>query len=79
MKKTMRILISFSLLAAISACSSPPTTYKRTMTNAKGEGVTCEASGQQGLLSDYILKRGFDSCVEDARAQGFNSAGKTKD
>ena len=46
-------------------------TYKTTLTNAKGESITCEASGKSGIVTGYYLRKGFDNCIASARSQGF--------
>lgn len=54
----------------VSGCA----TYTTTLTNAKGETVTCKASGKDGLVTGYYLRKGFENCVSNAEAHGFKQA-----
>jgi len=61
-------LMSCSLVAfTLVGCA----TYKTTLTNAEGQTTTCEASGKSGLVTGYYLRKGFEDCVANAKAQGF--------
>ena len=33
--------------------------------------MTCEASGKSGIVTGLYLRRGFEDCIGDAKAQGF--------
>ena len=61
------IILTIIGLAALSGCS----TYKTTLTNAQGETLTCEASGKNGIITGYYLRKGFEDCINAAKAQGF--------
>jgi hypothetical protein len=52
---------------ALGGCA----TYRTTLTNAKGETITCEASGKSGIITGYYLRKGFNDCVEAAKQRGF--------
>jgi hypothetical protein len=54
-------------VALLTGCA----TYKTTLTNAKGESITCEASGHAGIISGSYLKAGFQDCVNAAEAKGY--------
>lgn len=56
------------LAVTLTACA----TYTATLTDAKGQTITCEASGRVGLLTYHYLREGFDDCVEAAEARGFS-------
>lgn len=61
-------VVSLSVaLSALAGCA----TYKTTLTDAQGRTVTCEASGKSGIVTGYYLRRGFEDCVANAKAQGF--------
>jgi len=66
--KKWTLVVSLGLALPAIGCA----TYKQTLTNAKGESVTCEASGKTGIVSGYYLRKGFEDCVADARAKGYN-------
>lgn len=61
------IIILAISLTALTGCA----TYKSTLTNAKGETVTCEASGKNGIITGYYLRKSFDDCLSNAKARGF--------
>jgi len=63
----LKLIIASVILTALVGCA----TYKTTLTNAKGETVTCEASGKSGIITGYYLRRGFEECINAAKAQGF--------
>lgn len=58
------------LLFLIAGCAS----YKATLVNEKGQTVTCEASGKNGLLTGGYVRGAFDDCMASAKAQGFAQA-----
>lgn len=64
----MKYLAVIIIGIMLSACAS----YHETLTNAKGQSVTCEASGHAGIITGFYLKESFRSCIDDARAHGFN-------
>ncbi len=47
-------------------------TYKQTLTNSKGESVTCEASGKNGFVTGLYVRQAFESCVDAAHTKGYN-------
>lgn len=67
------IIIAIVSITALIGCAH----YKTTLTNAKGETVTCEASGKSGFITGYYLRRGFEDCISAAKAQGFKEATQT--
>ena len=58
-------IIATSLL--LTGCAS----YKRTLTNSKGETITCEASGKNGIITGIYLRKGFNNCINEAKSEGF--------
>lgn len=68
------IIITVISLSVLAGCA----TYKQTLTNAKGESVTCEASGKNGIITGYYLRKGFNDCISAAKAQGFIQSGNEK-
>lgn len=58
-------------VTALALCGCA--TYTTTLRNKQGETVTCKASGKDGLLTGYYLRKGFDECVHNAEAHGFKS------
>ena len=71
--KIKLIIIATVSLVALSGCAH----YKTTLTNAKGETMTCEASGKNGIVTGIYLRRGFESCISAAKAQGFEEVPPT--
>lgn len=67
------IIIATVSITVLAGCA----TYKTTLTNAKGETVTCEASGKSGIITGYYLRQGFEDCISAAKAQGFKEAPPT--
>jgi hypothetical protein len=75
MRHKLIVTASFgALLTAFAGCA----TYKSTMTDAQGRTVTCEASGKSGIVTGYYLRRGFEDCITDAKAQGFKEGSQDK-
>jgi len=64
------IIIASVIAVTLAGCA----TYKSTMTNAKGETVTCEASGKSGFITGHYLRQGFEDYVSAAKIQGFREA-----
>ena len=68
MQHKLIIMASFGVaVIVLEGCA----TYKTTLTDAQGRTVTCEASGKSGIVTGYYLRRGFEDCIADAKAQGF--------
>lgn len=63
----MRKLLVLGAAALLSACA----TYKTTLTNEQGKSMTCEASGKNGLITGYYLRRGFEECIARAKEAGY--------
>jgi len=64
----LKLIIIASVAAIIlTGCA----TYKSTLTNAKGETVTCEASGKSGIMTGHYLRQGFEDCLAAARDRGY--------
>ena len=59
-------VITFAVLT-LAGCAN----YKQTLTDSKGQTVTCEASGKSGILTGMYLKQGFDDCIASAKSNGF--------
>ena len=68
-------LIIFAIVSVtvLAGCAH----YKTTLTNAQRETVTCEASGKSGVITGYYLRRGFEDCVNAAKARGFEEVPQT--
>lgn len=66
-KNILTFLLIFPSLF-LSGCA----TYKTTMTNKKGESITCEASGKSGIVTGIYLRKGFEDCINEAKKNGFN-------
>ena len=64
------VVLFIAALSLIGGCA----TYKTTLTNEKGESVTCEASGKSGIITGYYLRRGFEDCIAAAKERGFTEA-----
>ena len=62
------LVLGVCLTISLAGCAS----YSTTLYNKKGEKITCEASGKNGIITGYYLKQGFDDCVNAAKKQGFN-------
>jgi len=60
-------------LLLLSGCAG----YKRTLTDAQGRSITCETGGKSGLGGDDVRK-GFEDCVNDAKARGYTQSGATQ-
>jgi len=72
-KTTSANLILVSILGlALAACA----TYQETLTNAQGQKVTCEAHGKNGIVTGLWLRQGFDHCVHQAQAAGYQQSGQ---
>ncbi len=67
------IIFTIICVTVLAGCAH----YKTTLTNAKGETVTCEASGKSGFITGYYLRRGFEDCVNAAKARGFEEVSQT--
>lgn len=67
LNRTLLLLTIAASALAISGCA----TYQTTLTNAKGEQITCKASGKSGIITGLYLRQGFQKCVSDAEAAGY--------
>jgi len=67
------IIFAIICVTVLAGCAH----YKTTLTNAKGETVTCEASGKSGFITGYYLRRGFEDCINAAKARGFEEVPQT--
>ena len=70
----MQTLFSLILATQLLGCA----THIATLTDDKGQSITCEASGKAGIISHTYLEEGFRDCVEAARSRGFHERGVTK-
>lgn len=66
-RKPITIVLFSLVVTMLAACAS----YKTTLTDAQGRTMTCEASGKSGIVTGLYLRRGFEDCISDAKAQGF--------
>ena len=66
--RTSLIIATGCIAATLAACA----TYKTTLTNEKGQSITCEASGHSGIITGSYLRSGYEACLESARAHGFS-------
>lgn len=71
--KIKLIIIAFVSVMVLAGCAH----YKTTLTNEKGETVVCEASGKTGPVSGSYLIRGYEACVNAAKANGFKEDPQT--
>jgi hypothetical protein len=69
----MRVLLLAALSASLCGCA----TYETTLTNAQGQTATCKASGKNGIVTGYYLRKGFDDCVDKAKAAGYTENAPT--
>ena len=72
--KKVLFAVSMCAIGLISGCA----TYKTTLTNAKGETVTCEASGHAGIVTGHYLREGYEECVNNAKANGYQEGSGQK-
>lgn len=71
MKASINALIALAAIIALAGCAAFTTVQERTLTNGSGGSITCKQTGS-GLITGPAAKARFDSCVQDATAQGFN-------
>lgn len=69
MNITYKATLVLIATVSIAGCAS----YKTTLANSKGETMTCESSGKNGLITGYLVRKRFDDCVDDARSKGFGA------
>lgn len=67
MKHVSFLLVSAVLFLSLVGC----TTYETTLTNTRGQQITCKASGKAGLVTGLYLRQGFQQCVSNAEANGY--------
>lgn len=70
MTARVAIPIGLAIAAVLSGCA----TYRTKLTNAQGQTTTCEASGKNGIVSGYYLRKGFEDCIDRAHAAGYSEA-----
>ena len=70
MANGIRGTIGVVVVALLASCA----TYETTLTNAQGQTVTCKASGKSGIVTGYYLRKGFDDCVDKAKADGYTQS-----
>jgi hypothetical protein len=61
------VVTIIALLLLLSGCAG----YKRTMSDAQGRTITCEAGGADA-------RKDFEACVDDAKARGYTQANATQ-
>ncbi|MDY0094922.1 MAG: hypothetical protein RBT80_19680 [Candidatus Vecturithrix sp.] len=71
--KIKLIIMAVVSILVLAGCAH----YKTTLTNEKGETVVCEASGKTGPVSGSYLVRGYEVCVNAAKANGFKEVPQT--
>jgi hypothetical protein len=69
----MQNKLMFALFSVIVTALASCATYKTKLSDAQGRTITCEASGKNGIITGYYLRRGFEDCIAVAKAQGFKS------
>jgi hypothetical protein len=73
MTNKTRVAVGVAILA-LGGCA----TYETTLTNAQGQTVTCKASGKNGIVTGYYLRKGFQDCIDSAKAAGYTENRPTK-
>jgi hypothetical protein len=63
-----------ALLLLLSGCAG----YKRTLSDAQGRTITCEAGGKSAAVSGADPRKDFEACVNDAKARGYTQANATQ-
>lgn len=61
------IIAGGCVVATLGGCA----TYQTALRNEQGQSITCEASGISLVIAGNHLRKGFESCVDSARRQGF--------
>lgn len=61
------IVAGCCVAATLGACA----TYQTALRNDRGQSITCEASGISLTIAGKHVQKGFESCVESAKRQGF--------
>jgi hypothetical protein len=73
----MRIL-SIALLGGLVVGVSGCITDKMVLTNGQGQTETCEFTGHVGIVSPIVTHDRYKSCVDKAKANGFQEAPSAK-
>lgn len=68
-----RPAVLMAALLVLTGC----VTRKTVLVNEQGKTETCEASARVGFVSEYILKKRLQHCIDKARSQGFHEAPAT--
>jgi hypothetical protein len=63
--------VGFLAMFVLTACAH----YKTTLTDDHGRTVTCEASGKNGIVTGYYLRKGYQACLNAAKAKGYTDRG----
>jgi hypothetical protein len=63
----MKLALALIAAFAVAGCA----TYEETLTNSRGQTVTCKASGKNGIITGQYLRESFDNCVNQAKAAGL--------
>jgi hypothetical protein len=63
----MRLALALIAVFVVAGCA----TYEETLTNARGQTVTCKASGKNGIFTGQYLRESFDNCINQAKAAGY--------
>jgi hypothetical protein len=67
MMKSLAGVVGLSIIC-VAGCA----TYETTLTNAQGQTTACKASGKSGIVTGYYLRKGFEDCVNQAKAAGYS-------
>ena len=68
--RTCRVALASVLAWGLGGCI----TKTAVLTNDQGQTQTCEKKGRVGILSEYVLDKRFESCVEKAKKDGYKEA-----
>lgn len=68
-----RSVVLMAPLLVLTGC----VTRKTVLVNDQGKTQTCEASARVGFVSQYILKKRLQHCIDKAESHGFHQAPAT--
>lgn len=63
----MRTTLIAVAVAILAGCA----TYRTQLTNDQGQTMVCEASGANGLVTGYFLRKNVEDCVAAAKEKGY--------
>lgn len=67
-------MVLFAVLQGLSGCITRTTV----LVNDQGKTETCKISGRIGFLSEYILQKRLQHCIDEAKSRGFHQAPATR-